>query len=111
IAVSEWRISWDIEHVILPIVDILSASISWLGARRCGSFRRSRPTPLSNMRILPQSEIFVFRRCVLTVSPRDPFSCCSRQLPRTQSLVVKTAGDLLLTGAPDTTLRLLGTNL
>jgi NAD(P)-dependent dehydrogenase (short-subunit alcohol dehydrogenase family) len=33
------------------------------------------------------------------------------KLPRTQSLVVKTAGDLLLTGAPDTALRLLGTDL
>src|ERR1700733_11750590 len=93
IAVSEWRISWDIEHVILPIVDILSASISWLGARRCGSFRRSRPTPLSNMRILSQSEIFVFRRCVLTVPLVIPFLVVRGKLPQTQSLVVKTAGE------------------
>jgi hypothetical protein len=88
--VSEWRISWDIEHAILPIADILSASISWLGARRCGSFRRSRPTPLSNMRILPRSETLGFLRCVLIVSPCDPFSCCERQ-----------AASKLISGAED----------
>jgi hypothetical protein len=57
--VSECRISWDIEHAILPIAAILSVSIGWLCARRRDSFRGSRPTPLSNMRIFPRSEIFV----------------------------------------------------
>jgi hypothetical protein len=69
IAVSEWRKSWDIEHAILPIADILSASSKWLCALPCGSFRRSRPTPRSNMRILPRSESFTFRRWILTVPP------------------------------------------
>src|ERR1700734_582963 len=70
-AVSEWRISWDIEHAILPIADILSVSISWSDADRCGSFRRSKSTPLSNIRRLPRSELSVFSGCVLTGSPCD----------------------------------------
>src|ERR1700733_9057380 len=77
---SECRISWDIEHAILPIADIRSASISWTCARRRSSFRRSRAAHLSKMRILPPSEISGFLRRVATVPPCDPCSCCSWQI-------------------------------
>jgi hypothetical protein len=76
--VSEWRISWDIEHAILPIADILSASIRW------------RATHLSNVRILPRSEIPSFLRRVATVFPGDHSSCARGKLPRSKSVVVKT---------------------
>jgi hypothetical protein len=65
---------------ILPIADILADSVSRPCSHRWSSLRRSRPTPLSNMRILPRSEISGFLRCVLTVPPCELCSCRSRQL-------------------------------
>jgi hypothetical protein len=73
---------WTMLSTSMPSCRLPTSSLplSVGGAGHCSSFRRSRPTPLSNVRIVPRSEIFVFLRCDLTVPPCDPFPCCSRQV-------------------------------
>ena len=78
---------------ILPIADILADSVSRPCSHRWSSLRRSRPTPLSNMRILPRSEISGFLRCVLTVPLVSFVLVALGSWPRSESPAVKTAGE------------------
>jgi hypothetical protein len=75
------------------MADILSVSVSWLCARCCGLLRSSKPTALSNMRILPMSEIFAFRPWVPTVRPLVIPFLCPRQVAGAKYAMVKTSGE------------------
>ncbi len=81
----------NIEHAIMPIAAILSASIRWLLMPAAAALFVDHDQPLSKMKLLPQSEIFGFLRCVLTVPPCDPFPVAlAPYLPRSSSAVMKT---------------------